>query len=76
MKSANCVEVDEAMFPVVFCDHDGFAAGIEAEGPPTRYWPSTVPATEEWSEIIRMAGPPLYGQQITVSVPRELDFGV
>lgn len=49
------------VMPLVFFDHDGFAAG-DLDGEPTRRWPDDCRGDAEWDEAVRCAGPPLYGE--------------
>jgi hypothetical protein len=48
------------VLPIVLYDHDGFNSGID-DGEPSRVWSVEIDASDEWLEIIRVGGPPLYG---------------
>lgn len=49
------------LVPIVFYDHNGFAAGVD-DGEPSFRWPSDCRGEPDWNDAVTLAGPPLYGE--------------
>ena len=54
-------------FPIILCDHSGFASGVDDE-PPSMMWPVAVEANDYHAELVNLAGPPLYGVPIQITI--------